>query len=248
MRMPRIQVPSVIPLALLILLAVSTLVIINLIQNNNRLAADLQNTQATITPQATSESLITTLENGIVPLLSESDRLSGPKTAPVALFEYSDLECPYCKQYESTIKKLQEMYGDQIVRVFRHFPIVNIHPNAMMEAQVAECVAEAGGHPAFYQFIDSIFAQTTSTGSSISKEKALEIAHQVLPTAEGIEFCLQSQVTLAKINNDIERGKTAGVQGTPTIFVVNQASGATQMIVGSQIQSVFQQAIDLALK
>ncbi len=92
-----------------------------------------------------------------VPALGEGDHLRGSMDAPVALIEYSDLECPFCRQFHPEVKKTLAQYGDQMVWAYRHFPIETIHTSARPLAEGSECAAQLGGNDKFWEYIDYVF-------------------------------------------------------------------------------------------
>lgn len=84
-----------------------------------------------------------------------SDHYRGNTNAEITIYEYSDLQCPYCRQLHPTLKNISEKYDD-VLWVYRHLPL-NIHPQAMPAALAAKCVAEEKGNDAFWQFADEVF-------------------------------------------------------------------------------------------
>ena len=244
-----LRTAETIALTLLILLVAAVVLLIGVIRQKSTLESQVSVSSPTpsASPTTIDTTQITKLPAGAVAAVSTSDHLDGSKSAKVALIEYSDLECPFCKRYEGTVQQLQAQYGDQIVRVFRNFPIDTIHPNAPMEALVGECVADIGGDTAYYKYVHAVFAQSQSTGTSISKDAALAIAAQVYPANQTAGVCLSSHILQPKVDADIASGKTAGVRATPTIFIVNQTTGSTKMIIGAESLQMFQQAINASL-
>ncbi len=100
--------------------------------------------------------------------VSSNDHIKGRMDAPVALVEYSDLECPFCKQFHNvTLDPIMTPYLDagSVSWVYRHFPL-NRHPKAPKEAEASECAAElGGGNDMFWKFADKVFATTNSNNS-----------------------------------------------------------------------------------
>lgn len=86
-----------------------------------------------------------------------TDAIRGNRNADIALIEYSDYECPFCSRVHPTYQQLMEDYGDQIMWVYRHFPLESIHPNAIPYAVGAECAKEQGGNDAFWDYTDILF-------------------------------------------------------------------------------------------
>ena len=92
-----------------------------------------------------------------VPTLGEGDHLRGSIDAPVALIEYSDLECPFCKRFHPTVQEALRQYGDQMAWAYRHFPLESIHTSARPLAEGSECAAQLGGNDKFWEYVDYVF-------------------------------------------------------------------------------------------
>lgn len=83
------------------------------------------------------------------------DHIRGSTNAKVAVIEYSDFECPFCHRVHPTYQQIMETYGDDVLWVYRHFPL-SFHPNAMPFAVASECVNKIGGSDAFWKFADEV--------------------------------------------------------------------------------------------
>ena len=68
----------------------------------------------------------------------------GSVDAPITIVEFSDFECPFCRQTEPVLKQIQEEYGDQVRFVYRQFPLNDIHPRAQKAAEASLCADEQG--------------------------------------------------------------------------------------------------------
>ncbi len=88
--------------------------------------------------------------------LSETDHIRGNKDAEFILFEYSDLDCPFCKQFHTTMKETVSKYPEDLAWVYRHMPIDNLHPTAREKAEASECVASISGNDTFWKYIDEL--------------------------------------------------------------------------------------------
>ena len=76
--------------------------------------------------------------------LSAADHSQGPEDAPFTLLEYGDYECPHCAQAEPKVRQLIESFGPQLRFVFRHLPLLELHPHAELAAEAAEAAAAQG--------------------------------------------------------------------------------------------------------
>ncbi len=76
--------------------------------------------------------------------LSSADHALGPEDAPITLLEYGDYECSHCGQAEPKVRQLVDNFGLQMRFVFRHLPLLELHPNAELAAEAAEAAAAQG--------------------------------------------------------------------------------------------------------
>ena len=177
--------------------------------------------------------------------VTDSDHIRGNRDAKISLIEYSDLECPFCKRFHPTMLELLKTYGDKVKFVYRHFPLT-FHANAAKEAEASECVAELGGNDAFWNYVDKIFERTTSNGTGFTLENLGPLAAEVGVNQTQFQSCLDTGKYTKFVQDSITEGGAAGVNGTPSTFVVN-SKGISQMIVGAQPIESFKTAIDQQL-
>ncbi len=158
----------------------------------------------------------------------------GPDNAPVTIIEFSDFECPYCKQwFTSTWPQLQKAYGSKIRLVYRDLPLTDIHPDAEPAAEAAGCAGEQNQYWAYH---DRLFS-SSSLGQNVYISYATALKLDVTKFTD----CLNSHRYQADIQADAQYGKSLGITGTPTFFV----NGIP--MVGAQPFSVFKTIIDQEL-
>ncbi len=92
-------------------------------------------------------------------VINDKDHVRGLRTAPVQIFEYSDIDCPFCKQFHPEMMQLAEKYPDTVAWVYRHNPLDQLHPNARMKANAVECVAELADEDTFWKYLDTLVEQ-----------------------------------------------------------------------------------------
>ena len=203
-------------------------------------SSQLGGTAPTSTPPKTQQP------TGKIKPVTDKDHIRGSKDAKITLIEYSDLECPFCKSFHSTMQEVLKTYGDKVRWVYRHFPL-SFHANAQKEAEASECVAELGGNDKFWKYADLIFEKTTSNGTGFALDKLGPLAQEVGVNQAEFQKCLDLGKYTKLVQDQISDGTTGGVTGTPSTFIVD-AKGNSQIIVGAQPIETLKTAIDQALQ
>lgn len=180
-----------------------------------------------------------------LPAVSDKDHILGKKDAQIVLIEYSDLECPFCKTFHTTMEKVMQDYDDKMAWVYRHYPL-SFHQNAQKEAEAAECAAELGGNQVFWKYIDAIYEQTTSNGTGFALEKLVPLAQEVGLDQTEFKQCLDSGKYAQKVIDQMNQGAAAGVQGTPGTFIVTK-NGQQDFINGALPYEQVKTQVDVLL-
>jgi protein-disulfide isomerase len=140
----------------------------------------------------------------------------GPAKAPVEIVEFSDLQCPHCKQAQPTVEKL--LTDEPAARfVFQPFPLPS-HDWAMKAASYADCVGQAN-NAAFWKFTDAVYNAQADITSANADEKLTGLADSSGVKGSEIAACAAKPDTKSRIDNSIALAKSVGVTGTPTLFV-----------------------------
>lgn len=181
-----------------------------------------------------------------IPKLTNKDHIRGDLKAELVLVEYSDLECPFCKSFHSTMNKIIKDYQGKVAWVYRHYPL-DFHANAQKEAEASECVAELGGNEAFWKYVDAIFERTTSNGTGFALDKLAPLAKEIGLNEKKFKECLDSGRYTQMVKDQMEAGGRAGVQGTPNTFVVAK-NGKKDFIGGALPYEQVKAQIDALLK
>lgn len=201
--------------------------------------------QTTAGAQIPPQGAPPTLTADKVKPVSDNEHIRGNKNAKVAIIEYADLECPFCKSFHPTVNDILKTYGDKVKLVYRHFPL-SFHANAQKEAEASECVAELGGNDAFWNFIDKIFERTTSNGTGFALKDLGPLAAEIGVSEQAFQSCLDSGKYTKKVQDEFAEGSQAGVSGTPTSFIVDE-NGKGEGIVGAMPKETITAAIDKLL-
>ncbi len=165
--------------------------------------------------------------------VSDSGPSKGPKGAPATIVEFSDFQCPYCKQSTNILKQVQQSYGENVRLVFKHTPLP-IHPDAFKASPAAVC---AGEQAKFWEYHDRLFSSDDLSTDALGKYAA-ELGLKM----NEFNACLNSEASRAAVLKDMQEARQADVQGTPT-FVIN---GRVQK--GARGLEDFKKVIDEELK
>lgn len=159
--------------------------------------------------------------------VTEDDHIRGNPNAPIVFVEYSDYDCPFCKSFHETMKRIMEEYGEsgQVAWVYRHFPIQQLHPSAPKIAEASECVAELGGNQAFWTFSDLVFEER-GTNEPTDLSRLSEFAATAgVDTAE-FDACFESGKMQSRVEADFADANEIGGRGTPhTVVLVGDQQG-----------------------
>lgn len=147
----------------------------------------------------------------------------GSPDAPVTIVEFSDFECPYCKQASTTIASVIAKYPGKIKFVYRDFPLENIHPQARRAALAARCAGQGGK---FWEYHDVLFAQSPK----LAPDDLRRYATQVGLDAGKFDACLVNGATDAALQKDIDEGNTLGITGTPVFYINGRTLRGAQRI------------------
>jgi len=142
----------------------------------------------------------------------------GPESAPVTIVEFSDLECPYCKQEAQSLKQVMADLPGQVRLIFKTYPLVKIHPWSMQAAVEATCVAEQGDGK-FWAFEQAVFDHQEQLTAATAPERLHDFALESGAEAGALERCLHAPAASAKVRAVIQEGDAAGVNSTPTLFI-----------------------------
>jgi protein-disulfide isomerase len=179
------------------------------------------------------------------------DYVEGNAKSDVIIMEYSDPECPYCVGVYTTLKQLRTEYGDKVAFVYRHFPLTQIHPHAFDEARAIACAGTVGGSKKYFEYMDALFGfKSTNQTTELPVTGKEDLAKGVGLDLSAFTSCMQSPESSSGMYADINDGVAAGVEGTPTTFILKKSRKGYEVVAavsGAQSQAYFKAAIDQAL-
>lgn len=144
--------------------------------------------------------------------VDHTDHSLGPEHAPVELVEYGDFECPNCKQAVPAVEIVLRRFEDQVRFVYRHFPLVDVHPHAFLAAEAAE---SAGAQGKFWEMHAKLFENQ----AHLEREHLLRYADDLGLDMARFTAELADEVYRQRVLEHLESGERSGVRGTPGFFV-----------------------------
>ena len=178
--------------------------------------------------------------------VTSRDHIWGDPDASVKIIEFSDTECPMCKRFHPTLKRIVAEYPGKVAWVYRHFPIDAIHPRARKQAEATECAAELGGNAKFWAYLDRLF-EITPSNNRLDPAQLPRIAEYVGLNRAKFEQCLRSGKYAQRVADDLADALAAGGQGTPYTVVV-APNGRMFAILGAQPYASVKLVVDIALQ
>lgn len=177
-----------------------------------------------------------------------TDHTLGNPQATVQVIEYADLECPYCKVFETTMHQVMDYYGQSghVSWTYRAFPLGQIHSKAPKEAEAAECAADQGGNTAYFNYIDKLYSVTPGE-NNLDLAQLPVIAKDVGLNVDTFNSCLSSGKFASKVQASYAEAIKAGGNGTPYILITKAGSSDAIPLSGAQPYDSMRAAIDAVL-
>jgi Na+/H+ antiporter NhaA len=144
---------------------------------------------------------------------TERDHIRGPLDASITVIEFGDFECPYCGRAEPVVR---DLLTDTDVRyVWRHLPLLDVHPHAQLAAEAAEAAA---AQDAFWPMHDLLLDHQDDLQPADLVRYAIELGLD----PDRFRDDLKRRVHETRIAQDVESADLSGVSGTPTFFINGQ--------------------------
>ena len=140
-----------------------------------------------------------------------SSAIKGNKNAPVTVVEFSDFQCPYCARLQPTLNQVLKAYPKDVKLVFKDFPL-SFHKQAKNAAKAARSAGEQGK---YWEMHDLIFEKFSTVNEAMFKEFAGKLNLDM--NKFNADYSSNKYDKL--IEQDINMGRTAGVTGTPSLYL-----------------------------
>ena len=181
--------------------------------------------------QAARQAFLQKVQTNPQALIGESPT-TGSAESKVVLFEFSDFECPYCADAHKTLKKFMAKHQNEVMLVYKHFPLTPIHNQAMPAAKAAWAALQQGK---FWEYHDALFTHQKQLGEAfyVATAKSLNLDLE--------KFERDRTIANPAIQKDMQLAQELGLSGTP-FFVMNgeTLSGAVKL---SEMESALSRVI-----
>jgi protein-disulfide isomerase len=140
------------------------------------------------------------------------------------LVEYSDFQCPSCKNVHDILKTIEASSSadfditKKVTFVFRYFPLYQVHDKAYLSAYAAEA---AGIQGKFWEMSDLLFTnqQVWSASNDPEKEYFLSYAKELQLNVDQFSKDISSSRVKDRINQDLLEAGQMSIDSTPTFFL-----------------------------
>lgn len=173
---------------------------------------------------------------------NEKEKVYGNPDARFKIYEYSDVECPYCKNFFPTPKEVSDLSNGQVSVTWKNFPLGFHDPKATQEAVAVECAFKLKGNRAAWVALDRLFETTRSNGqaSFVLDNFATEMG---LDTAQYLN-CIADPATIKAVQKDKDQATAEGVGSTPTTIIVDTLTGQKERLSGAVGPDVLMNTIE----
>ncbi len=147
--------------------------------------------------------------------------VTGAKDRKIVMVEFSDFQCPFCATSQQNVKKFMAKHKDKVTLVYKHFPLTQIHPEALPAARAAWAANKQGK---FWEYHDALFAGQAKLGETFYLETANSLKLDIN------KFNADRKNADSAIVKDFTLGRKVGVEGTPTFFINGEVvTGAAKL-------------------
>ena len=144
--------------------------------------------------------------------MNDRDHVIGPADAPVTVVNYGDYECPDCHHRHRQVEKLVDKLSNRARFVYRHFPLIKVHPNALRAAEAAEAAA---AQDKFWEMHRHLYGNP----GKLSDRDLHRYAREIGLDLDRFDREMSGSLYADQILNDYHHSMIYGISGAPTTFI-----------------------------
>jgi protein-disulfide isomerase len=164
----------------------------------------------------------------------------GAQNASVVIEEFYDFQCPTCASVHPLLYEMNATYGSRIKLIVRNFPLSQIHPNAYDAAVASEA---AGLQGKFWEMQNLIFQNQQRWSAAPNARLLFESYAGTLGLdVEKFKDDMSGMAAKQRVDADLQRGRSMGVNSTPTILV-NGKPVPPEMMTGDGFKQIIESEI-----
>ncbi|HEY6121626.1 MAG TPA: thioredoxin domain-containing protein [Pyrinomonadaceae bacterium] len=149
--------------------------------------------------------------NLLIPV-NEHDHVIGPPSAPITVVNYGDYECPDCHRRHREVEKMFDQLVNAMRFVYRHFPLVNVHPRALRAAEAAEA---AGAQGRFWEMHRQLYTKPDKLDDRHLRRYAKEVGLDL----DRFDREMEAGTYTDQVMSDYHNSVVHGITGAPTTFI-----------------------------
>ncbi len=162
----------------------------------------------------------------------EIDLVKGNPNADVVVYEYSDMECPFCKKFHITMNKLSEDMDGKFAWVYRHLPLDSLHSKARQEAVAVTCVSTLLNPQKGFEYLNKII-DITPSNNNLDLDILPKVASEMGIAEDKFQECLISKEAQAIVESRAKEAVSLGAKGTPFSVIYRKSDGKREIISGA---------------
>lgn len=154
-------------------------------------------------------------------ITQEGNPYKGSPDAPLKMELYSDFLCGHCAEFAEVLEAISADYIEtgKLQVIFHNFAFLT--PESAQAAQASLCALDQ--KPAyFWQYHDLLYASRGGGMAAYSIVRLKAYAQELGLDTDAFNRCLDSRAKAAQVQADLNAGRQAGVEGTPTWFLNGQ--------------------------
>ena len=144
--------------------------------------------------------------------VNERDHVIGPANAPIVVVNYGDYQCPDCHRRHREVEKMFDQMVNAVRFVYRHFPLIKVHPRALRAAEAAEAAA---AQDRFWEMHRHLYTQPDKLEDRHLHRYAREVGLDV----DRFDREMAAGTYSDRILNDYHNSVIYGITGAPTTFI-----------------------------